>query len=340
MAGTMKAAVIREFGAPLVIEDMPVPEPGPGQVVVRIAATGVCHTDLHVADGDWKVKPELPLIPGHEGVGTVAAAGAGVATVKEGDRVGVPWLYSACGHCEHCLGGWETLCNGQRNTGYSVNGGYAEYALAEADFVARLPDELDFAPASPLLCAGLTVYKGLKQTDTKPGDWIAVVGVGGLGHLAVQYAKAMGRHVVAVDVSASSLDLASDLGADLVVDVIADDPVRQVRKAVGGVHGALITASSNAAFTQGLRMLRKRGTAVLHGLPPGDFPVPIMEMVLQGKTVRGSIVGTRLDLIECLTFAAEGKVAATVETQPLEAVNEVLGRLRDGTIDGRVVLET
>ncbi len=339
MAGTMKAAVVREFGAHLVIEDMPVPEPGTGQVVVRIAATGVCHTDLHVADGDWKVKPDLPLIPGHEGVGTVAAVGPGVATVKEGDRVGVPWLYSACGHCEHCLGGWETLCNGQRNTGYSVNGGYAEYALAEADFVARLPDELDFAPASPLLCAGLTVYKGLKQTDTKPGDWIAVVGVGGLGHLAVQYAKAMGRRVVAVDVSPSKLELATRLGADLAVNAADGDPVRQVRKAVGGVQGSLVTASNPAAFTQGVRMLRKRGTAVLHGLPPGDFPVPIMEMVLQGKTVRGSIVGTRLDLIECLAFAAESKVAATVETQPLDAVNDVLGRLRDGTIDGRVVLE-
>ncbi len=339
MAGTMKAAVIREFGAPLVIEEMPAPEPGPGQVVVRIAATGVCHTDLHVADGDWKVKPELPLIPGHEGVGTVAAAGAGVDTVKEGDRVGVPWLYSACGHCEHCLGGWETLCNGQRNTGYSVHGGYAEYALAEANFVCHLPDALDFAPAAPLLCAGLTVYKGLKQTDTKPGEWVAVVGVGGLGHLAVQYAKAMGRHVVAVDVSASKLDLATRLGADLAIDASEDDPVRRVRKAVGGVHGALVTASNTAAFTQGLRMLRKRGTAVLHGLPPGEFPVPIMEMVLQGKTVRGSIVGTRLDLIECLAFAAEGKVAATVETQPLEAVNAVLDRMRAGTIDGRVVLE-
>lgn len=338
MARVMKAAVIREFGAPLTIEDMPVPEPGPGQIVVKIAATGVCHTDLHVADGDWKVKPELPLIPGHEGVGAVAAVGAGVGTVKEGDRVGVPWLYSACGHCEHCLGGWETLCNAQRNTGYSVNGGYAEYALAEAAFVADLPDSLDFAPASPLLCAGLTVYKGLKQTDTKPGEWIAVVGVGGLGHLAVQYAKAMGRHVVAVDVSKPKLDLAIQLGADLAVDAGAEDAVRAVRKSVGGVHGALVTASSNAAFAQGLRMLRKRGTAVLHGLPPGEFPVPIMEMVLQGKTVRGSIVGTRLDLIECLAFAAEGKVAATIETQPLDAVNAVLDRMRAGTIAGRVVL--
>ena len=339
MAGTMQAAVIREFGAPLAIEEVPVPEPGPGQVLVRVAASGVCHTDLHVADGDWKVKPDLPLIPGHEAVGTVAALGAGVSTVKEGDRVGVPWLYSACGHCEHCLGGWETLCNAQRNTGYSVNGGYAQYALAEADFVAHLPDALDFAPASPLLCAGLTVYKGLKQTDTKPGDWIAVVGVGGLGHLAVQYAKAMGRHVVAVDVSEEKLKLARALGADETVNAVEADPVEAVRKSVGGAHGALVTASSNAAFAQGLRMLRKRGTAVLHGLPPGEFPVPIMEMVLQGKTVRGSIVGTRLDLIECLAFAAEGKVAATVETQPLDQANAVLERMRAGTIDGRVVLE-
>ena len=306
---------------------------------VRIAATGVCHTDLHVADGDWKVKPDLPLIPGHEGVGTVAAAGAGVATVKEGDRVGVPWLYSACGLCEHCLGGWETLCDRQRNTGYSVNGGYAEYALADPAYVAHLPAGLDFAPAAPLLCAGLTVYKGLKQTDTQAGEWIAVVGIGGLGHLGVQYAKAMGRHVVAVDVAASKLKLAADLGADLTVNAAEEDAVRAVRKAIGGAHGALVTASSAAAFGQGVRLLRKGGTAVLHGLPPGDFPLPIMEVVLQGKTVRGSIVGTRLDLIECLALAAEGQIAATIESQPLEQVNAVLDRMRAGTIDGRVVLE-
>ena len=168
-----------------------------------------CHTDLHAAEGDWPVKPNPPFIPGHEGVGHVVAVGAGVIHVREGDRVGIPWLYSACGCCEHCLGGWETLCETQQNTGYSVNGGFAEYALADANYVGHLPDNIGFVEIAPILCAGVTVYKGLKVTDTKPGDWVVVSGVGGLGHMAVQYAKAMGLNVAAVDVDDGKLALAT-----------------------------------------------------------------------------------------------------------------------------------
>ncbi len=172
----MKAAVVHEFGKPLSIESVSVPRPGPGQVLVRMAASGVCHTDLHAADGDWAVKPKLPFIPGHEGVGYVAAAGAGVKHLKEGDRVGIPWLHSACGSCEYCFTGWETLCEQQQNTGYSVDGGFAEYVLADAGYVGRIPDGLDFLSAAPILCAGVTTYKGLKETDTKPGEWVVIVG--------------------------------------------------------------------------------------------------------------------------------------------------------------------
>ena len=200
MIKTMKAAVVHEFGKPLTIEEVPVPVAGPGQILVKIAATGVCHTDLHAAEGDWPVKPKPPFIPGHEGVGHVVAVGPGVRHVKEGDRVGVPWLYTACGHCKHCLGGWETLCEQQQNTGYSVNGGFAEYVVADPDYVGHLPANVRFVDIAPILCAGVTVYKGLKVTDTKPGDWVVISGIGGLGHLAVQYAKAMGLNVLAVDV--------------------------------------------------------------------------------------------------------------------------------------------
>ena len=182
MTKTMKAAVVRQFGKPLSIEEVPVPTPGAGQILVRIAASGVCHTDLHAADGDWPVKPKPPFIPGHEGVGHVAGVGAGVTHIKEGDRVGVPWLYTACGHCRHCLGGWETLCESQQNTGYSVNGGFAEYVLADPDYVGHLPAKASFVEIAPILCAGVTVYKGLKVTDAKPGDWMVVSGIGGLGH--------------------------------------------------------------------------------------------------------------------------------------------------------------
>jgi propanol-preferring alcohol dehydrogenase len=341
MAKTMKAAVVREFGKPLVIEDAPIPTPGPGQIQVRIQASGVCHTDLHAAMGDWPVKPSPPFIPGHEGVGFVSGVGAGVKHVKEGDRVGVPWLYSACGHCKHCLGGWETLCEDQLNTGYSVNGGFADYVVADPDFVGRLPDAIAFDEIAPVLCAGVTVYKGLKVTDTKPGDWVVISGVGGLGHMAVQYAKAMGLNVAAVDIDDGKLDLARALGATVTVNArTSADPAAEIKKQTsGGAQGVLVTAVSPIAFQQALGMVSRGGTVALNGLPPGDFPLSIFDMVLNGVTVRGSIVGTRLDLQEALDFAAEGKVKATISTARLDDINEVFARMHKGQIEGRIVLD-
>jgi propanol-preferring alcohol dehydrogenase len=336
---TMKAAVVREFGKPLAIEDVEVPRPRAGQVLVRIRACGVCHTDLHAAEGDWPVKPRPPFIPGHEGVGQVAAVGSGVRHVKEGDRIGVPWLHTACGHCEHCLGGWETLCEQQQNTGYSVDGGFAEYALADAEYVGRLPDGVGFVEIAPVLCAGVTVYKGLKVTGTRPGNWVLISGIGGLGHMAVQYARAMGLNVAAVDVDDAKLELARRLGATVTVNAKTTDPVAYLKQEIGGAHGALVTAVSPKAFEQATAMVRRGGTVSLNGLPPGQFPLDIFGMVLNGITVRGSIVGTRLDLQESLDFAAQGKVRATVSTDRLENVNDVFARMRKGAIEGRVVLE-
>ncbi|QPH54125.1 alcohol dehydrogenase AdhP [Pontivivens ytuae] len=335
----MKAAVVPRLGAPLELREVPVPEVGPGEVLVRVRASGVCHTDLHAADGDWPVKPEPPFIPGHEGVGEVAALGAGVTHLKEGDRVGVPWLHTACGRCAHCSGGWETLCESQQNTGYSVDGGYAEFVRADANFVGQIPAGLDFGPASPVLCAGVTVYKGLKETEVRPGQWVAISGIGGLGHMAVQYAKAMGMQVIAVDVAPDKLKLAQKLGADEVINAAEVDPVAEVEKQIGGVHGALVTAVSTAAFAQAVGMLRRHGTMSLVGLPPGSFPLPIFEVVLKRLTIRGSIVGTRLDLTEALSFAADGRVNTTFTWDKLENINAVFDRMRQGTIDGRVVLE-
>ena len=339
MLKTMKAAVVREFGKPLVIEEVAVPQVGPGQILVKIAASGVCHTDLHAAEGEWPVRPKPPFIPGHEGVGHVAAVGAGVTHVKEGDRVGVPWLYTACGHCMHCLGGWETLCESQQNTGYSVNGGFADYVLADPNYVGILPDNVGFVEIAPVLCAGVTVYKGLKVTDTKPGDWVAISGIGGLGHMAVQYAKAMGLNVIAVDIDDEKLALARKLGAELTVNARNVDPAAFVKKAVGGARGVLVTAVSTKAFQQALGMVGRGGTVSLNGLPPGDFPLSIFDTVLNGITVRGSIVGTRLDLQEALDFAGQGKVHATVATERLENVNSVFDRMRKGEIEGRIVLD-
>jgi len=334
----MKAAVVHAFGQPLEIEQVPVPDVPPGQVLVKVEASGVCHTDLHAASGDWPVKPRLPFIPGHEGVGFVAAVGTGVKGVKEGDRVGVPWLHTACGRCEHCITGWETLCDEQQMTGYTVNGGYAEYVLADPGYVGHLPDGVSFAEIAPVLCAGVTVYKGLKVLDCKPGDWVAISGIGGLGHLAVQYAKAMGFHVIAVDIDDAKLALARRLGAEMTLNAATQDPVADVQRALRGAHGVLVTAVSRSAFSQALGMLHKRGTMSLVGLPPGDFALPIFDVVLNAKTVRGSIVGTRKDLQEALAFAGEGKVHTIFTEDRLDNINAVFDRMKQGDIEGRVVM--
>ncbi len=340
MAKTMKAAVVREFGKPLSIDEVPVPEPGEGEIQVRVHASGVCHTDLHAAEGDWPVKPNPPFIPGHEGVGFVSAVGKGVRHVKEGDRVGVPWLYNACGHCKHCLGGWETLCTDQKNTGYSVNGGFADYVIADPNYVGHLPSNVPFADIAPILCAGVTVYKGLKVTEAKPGDWVVISGVGGLGHMAVQYAKAMGLNVAAVDIADDKLSLARKLGATLTVNALEEDPAAVIRRETGGgAQGVLVTAVSRAAFSQAIGMVGRGGTVALNGLPPGDFPLDIFGMVLNGITVRGSIVGTRLDLQESIDFAAQGKVKATIAKAKLEDINDVFARMHKGQIEGRIVLD-
>ena len=340
MTHYMKAAVVREFGKPLSIEQVPIPEVGPGQALLKVMATGVCHTDLHAAEGDWPVKPQPPFIPGHEGVGYVAGVGAGVTAVKEGDRIGVPWLYSACGHCEFCLNGWETLCLQQKNAGYSVNGSFAEYVLVDPNYVGHLPANVDFAAIAPVLCAGVTVYKGLKETEAKPGQWVVISGVGGLGHLAVQYAKAMGLHVAAVDIAPEKLELAKSLGAELAVNALDADAESQILKATGGgAHGVLVTAVSRKAFALGVNLLRRKGTMALCGLPPGDFPLSIFDVVLSRKTIRGSIVGTRSDLAECLSFAAEGKVKVTYKTAVIEQINDIFDQMKAGKIDGRMVVE-
>ena len=338
MAMTMKAAVVRELGRPLSIEELPIPTPNESQILVRIAATGVCHTDLHAVNGDWPVKPQPPFIPGHEGVGIVAAVGRSVRRVKEGDRVGIAWLHSACGYCSHCRTGWETLCGSQLNSGYSVNGSFAQYALADPNYVGRLPAKLDWGPAAPVLCAGVTVYKGLKETEVRAGEWVVISGIGGLGHMAVQYAKAMGMHVAAVDVHPDKLELARKLGAEIALDARAPDVAAEMQKLTGGAHGALVTAVSPKAFEQAFDMLRAHGTLSLVGLPPGRMSFPIFSAVLKRITVRGSIVGTRQDLEEALAFAGDGAVAAHFSWDALENINAVFARMQEGAIDGRIVV--
>ena len=340
MKGKMQAAVVEAFGKPLVLRDCEIPTPGPGQILVKTEACGVCHTDLHAARGDWPLKPTPPFIPGHEGIGIVVALGAGVTSVREGERVGVPWLYSACGHCEYCLSAWETVCASAQFGGYTQNGGFAEYILADPNYVAHIPAGLDPLEAAPIICAGITTYKGIKEADVRPGQWIVISGVGGLGHLAVQYAKAMGLRVCAVDIDERKLAHASKLGAEAVVNAREGDPVQAVMNITGGgAHGVLITAPSLSAFKQGVGMTRKLGTCVLVGLPPGEFPVPLFDVVANCITVRGSFVGNRQDMAEALAFAAGGKVKADIEVRPLSDINEIFEQLERGDVQSRVVID-
>ncbi len=340
MARTMQAAQVEQFGQPLVLREVPVPRPGPGQILVKTEACGVCHTDLHAASGDWPLKPPLPFTPGHEGIGIVVALGSGVSAVKEGERVGVPWLYSACGHCEFCLAAQEPVCGQAQFGGYTRDGGFAEYIVADPDYVAHIPAGLSPQEAAPLICAGITSYKGLKETQARPGEWVVVSGVGGLGHLGVQYARAMGLQVCAVDIDDGKLAHATRLGADAVVNARGDDPVAEVMKITGGgAHGVLITAPSLPAFRQGVGMTRKHGSCVLVGIPPGEFPTPLFDVVARCITIRGSFVGNRRDMAEALAFAAAGRVKAGIELQPLSAINEVFRRLARGEVPSRVVLD-
>jgi propanol-preferring alcohol dehydrogenase len=339
----MRAAVLRELNTPLKIEAVPIPEPGPGEVLIKVAACGVCHSDVHAVDGDWDPLPGLPLIPGHEVTGHVAARGAHVQGVKDGDTVGVPWMWSACGACEHCLAGDETICAKGEATGYSRPGGYAEYITAPAAFVGRLPSNADLVGLAPVLCAGVTVYRGLKRTGARPGQSVAVFGVGGLGHLAVQYAKAMGLQVAAVDIADDKLRLAASLGADVTVNAKKTDPVRALQKELsGGPQAAVVTTPAPVAFDQAVRSLRPSGTCSFIGIPSRDgdrFPISIASVINRELSLRGSNVGSRLDLAEAVRFAIAGQVKVKVERQPLRAVNKVLERIRRGKVVGRVVLD-
>jgi alcohol dehydrogenase, propanol-preferring len=339
MAQMMKAAVVHEFGKPLKIEEVPIPTPGRGEVLIKVVANGVCHTDLHAAQGDWPAKPTPPFIPGHEGAGVVAALGPSVTGLKEGDPVGLAWLHDSCGECEYCRTGWDALCLAQHNSGYSVNGSFAEYAIGSAAYVGRLPPNPDFVAMAPILCAGVTTYKGIKETEVRPGEWIAISGVGGLGQLGIQYAKAMGMHVAALDVTEEKLALARASGADVTVNAKEPDAAAQiVKQTSGGAHGALVTAVSPAAFAQAIHVVRRKGTVTLVGLPPGEFATPIFEVVLGRITIRGSIVGGRQDLTEAIAFAAEGKVHSHIHKMKLEDINEVLANMKAGKIDGRMVM--
>jgi alcohol dehydrogenase, propanol-preferring len=342
MTKTMKAAVLHALKEPLRIEQVPIPEPGHGELLIKVTACGVCHSDLHAVDGDWTPPPVIPLIPGHEVAGKVAKVGPGVTDFAVGDEVGVPWMYSSCGHCEFCLAGMETICKSGEATGYTKPGGYAEYMVAQAAYVGRLPQGTDPYAMAPILCAGVTTYRGLKRTGARPGQWVVIAGIGGLGHVAVQYARAMGLRVAAVDVADEKLELATSLGAEIVVNAARTDPVAAIQEKIGGAHAAVVTAVASTAFEQAILMLRPGGTVAYIGLPGGksdEIRASISAIVNWELSVRGSNVGTRQDLNEAIGFASNGLVKAKIRTIALEDINAVFDEMRKGQVVGRVVLK-
>ncbi|WP_435123401.1 alcohol dehydrogenase AdhP [Micromonospora tulbaghiae] len=335
----MRASVVTAFDRPMEITERPVPEVGPGEILVRIEASGLCHTDIHAARGEWPVKPTPPFVPGHEGVGLVEKVGPGVTEHAVGDRVALPWLGWACGTCAYCVTGWETLCESQRNTGYSIDGAHAEYAVAAARYAVRVPEDVDPFEAAPLTCAGVTTYKAVKVAGVRPGERVAIFGIGGLGHLAQQYAQIFGAETVAVDVTAEKLELATSLGAAHTVDAATTDPVERIT-ALGGVDVAIVLAASPRVIEQAHRSLRRGGRLVLVSLPADNaITLPVFETVLKGITVLGSIVGTRADLAEVFALHAAGRTRVVYETRKLDDINDAVDDVLAGRVAARLVLQ-
>ncbi len=331
----MKAAVLHEFGQPLRIEDVPIPVPGPGEVLLKVHACGVCHSDLHLAHADWdqlRRHTRLPLILGHEIAGTVESVGEGVSHFRPGDRAGAAWLHWTCEDCEYCRAGRESLCPKQIITGVTVDGGYAEFVKAKASHLIPIPGEISLAEAAPLFCAGLTVYHALNQSAIEAGQSVAVIGIGGLGHLAVQLARVRAAEVSAIDIAPDKLALARECGATTLINTAAGEkPPR--------VHVAMVCAGSVAAYETALNSLRRGGTLVVVGMPAQPIPIHAMRLVSGELKIISSAVGSRQELRELLDLAAHGKVRCRIEKSPLEDAANVLHRMQQGAIQGRVVLE-
>ena len=336
----MKAAILHDFKRALVIEEVDRPKPGADEVLIAVEACGVCHSDLHVADGDWTQLNRIvkkPLILGHEIAGRVVEKGAAVRELEIGDRVGVPWIHWACGECEFCRQGDENLCVKQKITGVTVDGGYAEFVKAPASYALRIPKNLSSVEAAPLFCAGVTVYRALKRAEVAPGQRLAVFGVGGLGHIAVQIASALGAQVTAVDVAEEKLGLARSLGATSALNASALDVGKELRK-MGGVHVALVTSAARAAYETAFYCVRPTGCLLVVGLPAEDICFPPILMASLEVRIQASAVGTRQDVREVLAMAEAGKIRCQVSSRPLAEANEVMDALRHGQVSGRVVL--
>lgn len=335
----MKAVVVNPNSTGVEVVEHDLPKIGTGEALVKVEYCGVCHTDLHVAHGDFGEVPGRIL--GHEGIGIVEEVADDVTSLKPGDRVSIAWFFEGCGHCEYCTTGRETLCRSVKNAGYSVDGGMSEYAVVTADYAVKVPEGLDPAQASSITCAGVTTYKAIKEGGAAPGQWIAVYGAGGLGNLAIQYAKKVfNAHVVAIDINDDKLALAKEVGADFTINgKEVEDVAALIQEKTGGCHSACVTAVSKVAFNQAVDSVRAGGTVVAVGLPSEMMEVSIVKTVLDGIKIVGSLVGTRKDLEEAFQFGAEGLVVPIVQKRPVEQAPDVFDEMEKGTIQGRMVLD-
>ncbi|MFK3681633.1 alcohol dehydrogenase AdhP [Pseudomonas sp. NPDC088890] len=333
----MKAAVVAQ-GRRVEVVDKTLRPLKHGEALLKMQCCGVCHTDLHVKNGDFGDKTGVIL--GHEGIGIVEEVGPGVTSLKPGDRASVAWFFQGCGHCEYCNSGNETLCREVKNSGYTVDGGMAESCIVVADYSVKVPDGLDSAAASSITCAGVTTYKAVKISNIRPGQWIAIYGLGGLGNLALQYAKnVFNAKVIAIDVNDEQLRFASEMGADLVINPRSEDAAKIIQEKTGGAHAAVVTAVAKAAFNSAVDALRAGGRLVAVGLPPEAMSLDIPRLVLDGIEVVGSLVGTRQDLHEAFEFAAQGKVVPKVTLRPVEDINQIFDEMQEGKIKGRMVID-
>jgi len=336
MTETMKAALFVAPGRPLEIEDVPIPVPGPGKVLVKIEACGLCHTDLHFWKGDYPVPRDLPVVLGHEGVGTVVATGPGVKRLRNGDRIGVGYVYGTCGYCRECLTGHETHCSAVESTGVHADGCFAEYSVLREDWATPIPAELDARDAAPLLCAGVAAYSSVRKAALEPGELAVVFGAGGLGSYAIQVAKAFGARVVAVDVSDAKLEHASRIGADYVLraDQGPEEPILRL----GGADACFNFAPVATSWRQMLDVSRARARLVLISLPTQPLTFEAGEIIERGLRVMGSADGTRQELRQLMALAVAGDVQSVVETLPLGEINGAFERLAKGQVQGRLAI--
>jgi len=340
------AQVVEQTGKPVVYKKIPVQKPGPDEVLVNIKYSGVCHTDLHAINGDWPLATKLPLVGGHEGAGVVVALGSLVEDIQIGDYAGVKWLNGSCLQCSFCQQSDEPLCAKALLSGYTVDGTFQQYCIAKAAHIARIPKECSLEAIAPVLCAGITVYKGLKESGARPGQTVAIVGAGGgLGSLAIQYAKAMGLDVIAIDGGEEKKTMTAKLGAAHYVDFMTSkNLVNDVKAATQdglGPHAVILVAVNEKPFQQAAEYVRPRGTVVAIGLPAGAYlRAPVFESVIKMITIKGSYVGNRRDSAEAIEFFRRGLINAPYKVCGLSELQKVYDMMHEGKIAGRYVVDT